>query len=552
MAVIPMRAPTDARRLEEALHPEMPRALRLDLARAVARHDRATLLGADNDRAMVDGRHVWHLPDALEHVEDGRAPSYFVDVRDDVLACDGDFDAGEAAQTLAATCSSAGLQPVLHASGAPGHRHVFVLVSDVALRKRLADRARVLGFDVRTSIRPPGAPHREGRPVRLLSPATWKAALEALGGPRTPPQWNPRPTADREPSPATPHTAPRRALSPNMAALLATGRHPDSERKCARCGARHPTGYHSRSELLMALALGAVNAGWTQADLWTALVTPSNVGGERVREMLSKRGELATRRYVTGRYRKAVARAADRPVIQSGEGHERLDRIAAAIESDHWLGKTGSTDRAVLRAHLELARRAGGPIHDAAVRDVAEIAQVTKRTVTAARRRLTVARRLAQVSARRKLTHAGRWKLLEKEAAPECTTQSSLRGYESVGHSGATPHGLWRRGSGLGKLAGRVYELLDVEPCPRLTIAKALGRRASDGSLRRVLERLKFWKLAVCDGSGCWRRGPADPVDVARETGAAETDARHRKQHAAEREARRVDLEERRSKFRVV
>lgn len=544
MAVGPMRARAsehDARRTE-ALHPELLPALRVELARAVARSDHGYLLDRDNERVSIEGRVSWTIPKAIAHVEAQRAPSYFVDVRDDVLALDADkANASEAIRTIVVACVGAELHPVVLESGGEDHQHLFVHVLDATVRAALETQARGLKLDVRRSIRPPGAPHRRGGAVRLVSHTTWEEALDALGGPRTPPpRWTPQdaPRATPE-APRTSPAAPRRPLSPNMVALLKTGRHPDPERPP----------YRSRSEVVMALALGAVNARWSENDLLAALLDPRNEGGDRVREMHARNASAAIR-YVAGRYAKAQARAAQRPVIQSGTGLATLDTIAAAVERAPWNGTTGATDRKVMLAHVELARLAGGPIHYAAVRDVAERAEVTTATVGRSRVRLGAAGWLDRVKAWRKIGDAGQWKVLG--GAHHEHTESSPRGCETVCRFEHPPQGLWRRRTGLGPVAERIYQVLGSEPQSRPAIAAALQRAKKDTTLRRWLPRLKAWGLAETCPDGRWVRGAADPVKVAEEMEATEADKRHRARHAADRKRFREELSERRTRFRTV
>jgi hypothetical protein len=76
-----------------------------------------------------------------------------------------------------------GLHPVLVESGQPGHLHLFCRITDPAARTRYLNLARQRGIDVRQGhnrIRPPLSPHRNGLPVRLLTPEDPQQALAAL------------------------------------------------------------------------------------------------------------------------------------------------------------------------------------------------------------------------------------------------------------------------------------------------------------------------------------------------------------------------------------
>ncbi len=67
--------------------------------------------------------------------------------------------------------------------------------------------------------------------------------------------------------------------------------------------------YRSRSEIVQALALAAVNAGWPFARLLWALRDRRNVGGLKVQEIGERVGDDAARRYVLRSFQKAEARA---------------------------------------------------------------------------------------------------------------------------------------------------------------------------------------------------------------------------------------------------
>lgn len=321
-----------------------------------------------------------------------------------------------------------------------------------------------------------------------------------------------------------------------MATVLATGRHPDRHKR-----------YPSRSEAEQAVATAAVNARWTEEDLWRALVDPANVAGDRVRELRVRQGDVAARRRVAKSYAKAQARVTERPAPgREGAGVSIIGRFSAAIDAASWPGVTGSTDRRVLLAHVAIARRAGGPLHDASQREVSEIAAVGARTVRRARSRLVEGGWIAKGRRRGSPGHAGSWELLVGKAAPGYPTSSHPKeGY--VGTSGAL--GLWRPRTGLGKLAERVYELLGDAPRTAAEIAHALGRARSGGSLRRVLRVLESWGLAARGASrGTWCRGSADPSTVAEEMGAAEAEVGRRAVFAAEREVYRKRLEAQRTR----
>ena len=71
--------------------------------------------------------------------------------------------------------------------------------------------------------------------------------------------------------------------------------------------------YRSRSEMVQAIATAAVNAGWSNAELWSALCDPSSAAGDTLREKSAQGGEGAAWRWFARTWEKAVAFAAERP-----------------------------------------------------------------------------------------------------------------------------------------------------------------------------------------------------------------------------------------------
>ena len=61
--------------------------------------------------------------------------------------------------------------------------------------------------------------------------------------------------------------------------------------------------------MILALAVGAVNANWTPELFLYALLDPQNAAGHKVRERRNPK------KYVSGRWRKALDRVALKPPI---------------------------------------------------------------------------------------------------------------------------------------------------------------------------------------------------------------------------------------------
>jgi len=69
--------------------------------------------------------------------------------------------------------------------------------------------------------------------------------------------------------------------------------------------------------MILALAVAAVNANWTEEQFLDAMLNPKNTAGRKVRE------KRHPKKYVSGRWRKAQARVADRPPIGNRDDARR-------------------------------------------------------------------------------------------------------------------------------------------------------------------------------------------------------------------------------------
>lgn len=434
--------------------------------------------------------------------------AFAVDVAADVLALDADDPRrGAAAASMIPALVSDGLRPVVIASGRAGHRHVFARVSDPALHARWAARARKLRLDVRRSIRPPLSPHRLGLPVALIYPGSIEAALAALTAPVG--------------------TTPRRELSPHMEELLASGMWRGR--------------YRSRSEMLFALALAALNAGWSRQD-YIGAVLESRAG-----EKLRKRGARAGGRYLGETWIKAERHFSPaRVVARQASAVELVEQVSAAARATDWTGRSGPTDHAVLLAHIAHAADVRHCPYRSDVRTIADRAGVVATTVSKAQRRLVAAGWLRRLH-RGSLGNASTWVLrLPERLTPACT-ESPLRGgdettvhvrdgraaTETVHAQTAEPSAdVWRARGGLGKGALLVWRAVGDDAVPTEVIVEGLRWRRP--RVRRLLARLQRVGLVEKCAEG-WRRGSADPGDVARVLGVLGVAARQRRRHAAER-----------------
>ena len=292
----------------------------------------------------------------IEAVRSGR--TFAVEVAHDILAIDQDDPhLACALDRLSRELVAAGYTPVLVASGRDGHRHLFVRVTD---RARWIGRAGCLGFKgdaIRIGnnrIRPPLSPHRLGGRSELLHPTDPVPALIALA-PR-------RPTLRR--------------LSRRIRGLL---KHGDQKGH-----------YTSRSEVLGAIVLGAIDKDWPPNAMYQALIDSHNEGGAKLQEKLAQQGESEAERYFDVVYRKALERYEESPPTHEGaRSARRLISCVREVAARHSSPDiSGATDDAVFVAHLEIADEVGGLTYTAGTRQIAERAGISARTVHRAHKRL--------------------------------------------------------------------------------------------------------------------------------------------------------------------
>lgn len=481
----------------------------LKIARAVARAGANALLLDERNR-----RDEWC---SIEHAV-ALARAFTVEIRRDILALDADNDVACAAlNTLFHVFVGDGFRPILIASGSPGRRHLFVVIADDDLRRRYAERARSLGIDVRHSIRPPLSPHRLGYQPVLLYPETVEDALAAL---------EPRPETSRP-----------RQLAPRWWRLLKTGDYREA-------------GYPSRSEAVLAVALAAANAGWTEGRFVAAIANSS------LAAKVEARSPVAATKYLSTAWEKARRRVSERPALRRrDEVRAVIDVIHTALADASRWKRAGLSDRAVLAAHATITEKAVALIHYADQRTVADLAGINPSTVRNAHARLCTAGWLQRL-VRHTRTKATVWRLTTPRGVEHTAAQPPLhrRGCKTIGRQDVPGGGseVWSRARGaLGKAAELVWLALDADEAVSVS---ALGRRVDRKrpAVRRQLARLAEFGLAEKSALG-WRRGPVLPADARHILGAEvgdrwisvfEAAERQRRAHAERRLERHAFLTE--------
>jgi hypothetical protein len=134
-----------------------------------------------NALRIDEGNHGLGWQPLEEAVASGQA--FAVEVDPAILAIDADGkEMGRIARSFADSLPRRGIEPVLLASGRPGHRHIFARIPDRTTLQGVRDAAKAAGLDVRRPIRPPLSPHRlpDQYGPSLIRPTDPGAALRLL------------------------------------------------------------------------------------------------------------------------------------------------------------------------------------------------------------------------------------------------------------------------------------------------------------------------------------------------------------------------------------
>lgn len=136
---------------------------------------------------------------------------------------------------------------------------------------------------------------------------------------------------------------------------------------------------------MMAIALAAVRAGWSEKAYRAAMLDPRNAGGAKLREHSPQWGDVELGRC----WAKAVAMVASTPVTAAtAEVRRRVDELIPVVEHVSWPGQAGATDRHVLLTALAKVQILGRAEFPWSEREAAEAAAVSKPTILTSRRRL--------------------------------------------------------------------------------------------------------------------------------------------------------------------
>ncbi|MFI2507389.1 hypothetical protein [Streptomyces sp. NPDC018972] len=133
-----------------------------------------------------------------------------------------------------------------------------------------------------------------------------------------------------------------------------------------------------------AIACHVARAGGTLDQLTQLLLHPEHEGGRHARNMALRSGQTRALDYIRRVWANATeAVSSTRALGSRHDAYEVLAALRDRIETTPWRGERGRTALRVLRAHLNFAEIAGGPLHHASERQTAEEAGISRTTLRA-------------------------------------------------------------------------------------------------------------------------------------------------------------------------
>lgn len=411
--------------------------------------------------------------DLASAVRSGMA--FFVRVCPEVLAADFDTDNAVAgANRLYWRCRMLGLPALLVASGQQGRRHVFCWPKDDPQRAQLAKAAKEDGADVRVDIRPPLTPHRwraEGVTPEILQGLDIVVEFANTG--------------------ALPN-------KPWGKAIIETAI------KGGRPG--------SRSEAIYAVAMAAVNAGWSADQMSELLAATGLAVSEEYLARSKDRGAETTEKWFTDHVWASAERRVSEHPCRRQNPDPTLGQLSAQVEQLAWAGRTGASDRAVYIAMIGKATEVGSLEFRCSQRDLMQRSGLcARKTVQAALKRLEATKLIERNPGRERIAapvpdklprfrFTASWRLTTNHLSamsPVGASPESLTNYDSLRHDA------FLNGSGLGKYAHRIWVALDASPGSRaddLSAGLVLGRR----TVEKHLATFHRFGLADHDDEGRW------------------------------------------------
>lgn len=348
-----------------------------------------------------------------------------------------------------------------------------------------------------------------------------------------------------------------------------------------------------------AIACHVARAGGSIDELTQLLLHPEHEGGRHAQHIALRSGQARVLEYIRRVWDSASATVAGTRVLESRHhAYEVLAALRDRIETTPWRGERGRTALRVLRAHLNFAETAGGPLHHASERQTAEQAGISRTTLRVVYetvlkpegwlRRLRVGhgregstwyldhgsadgRRAPASPSRSRTTQYPPDPALEEWTTPETATGADidssvighLMGHDAFAHRGLGSSALMVIGALHLRSGQTVDDLVGSSSVSRATAYRTLRRLALHGLVRQTDQT---WSLTphALEGIGLPTHAPGTTPDgplaqgwdaIAHCYGTAGIAARRRALHVAERATYREALErlaEHRSKAVVI
>ncbi|MER6080741.1 MarR family transcriptional regulator [Streptomyces sp. NPDC001833] len=131
-----------------------------------------------------------------------------------------------------------------------------------------------------------------------------------------------------------------------------------------------------------AIACHVARAGGSIDQLTQLLLHPEHEGGRHTRSIALRSGQTRALDYIRRVWNSASKTISTTIALSSRhDAYEVLATLRDRIETTPWRGKRGRTALQVLRAHLNFAEIAGGPLHHASERQTAEEAGISRTTL---------------------------------------------------------------------------------------------------------------------------------------------------------------------------
>lgn len=215
--------------------------------------------------------------------------------------------------------------------------------------------------------------------------------------------------------------------------------------------------------------------------------------------------------------------------------HARTTQVLA--EAAPWPGRTGSADRAVFLAHLNVAHRSGREVYHASSQDLAEIAGCARLTASKACRRLRAAGHLDLVTPA-SFPYANRYRLPEKTKF-DPLPHMVLYGMDRT--SSFLLPDAFRQG-GLGRSAFEILKGLEGGSLRAKELAVKTGRHVQ--TVRKSLKRLQEFGYARKSHGKWWGLAieKIDLLELAKIVGTSGARRKQREQHKAERLRRTIAM----------